>query len=386
VEKRMNAAGKTLRDAGGQAAPALVQAEGSLRELAAHLRLLDQPPDEKALAKLEERAEEAAASLAGSAKSAKAGKGKSPASEASSKPGESSKGEKPGSEAGSTPGETPAEIAAKVAALAEEARTLDDTLRHWSGGEGNGAQHPSRAALGRLAEAQKTGQLAKDLAALAENLAKAGDATKAGDASKAGDTGKAGDAPKPGDAKQQGKGTTAGDQLGIAEQAAKLAEQHQQIAAGLRQEREAQRQTRAQQLAEMRARVQEAAGDNFTGQPEKRGAPLEPSQPARAALGRNLPGEKVSQLIDDLRASGDADLGQWAEAIETNRKRPVLAWRALRLADMRLATILTDLKRVAPVAVRESTVPDAYRRLVESYFLSLSDDFGSEESAQAATK
>ena len=270
AETLMNAASKALSGSRTQAAPALAQSEAALRELAAHLRLLDQPPDEKTLAKLEERAEKAAACLTGCAKCAKEGAGKSPGSGTGSKPGESGKGETPGGKEGGPHEETPAEFAAKVAALSEQARTLNDALRHWSG-DGNGQQQPARAALGRLAEAQKTDQLGKELAALAESLAKTGEATK------------------------PGEGAPANGKADLAAQAAKLSEKHQEIAAALRQEREAQRQTRAQQLTELRNRLQEVAGDNFTGQPDTRGAPLEPPQPARPALARSLAGDPINR-------------------------------------------------------------------------------------------
>lgn len=386
TEKLMNAAGQALQAERAQAGEALGRSEAALRELATHLRLLDRSPDEAALAQLEQRAEKAAECLSECAKCARGG---SPKPGSSPGQGQSQEADAKGfsktgrSGAAEGHGDKPADFAPKVQALSEQARTLDDALRRWSGG-GDDSQPAKHPGLGRAAGDNHTDQWGKELDALAWQLATLGQAPAPTDGAKPGTASK--DAAASAEKATQSPGPSPGtpNPEDLAAQADEMAHRHHEIAATLRREREALRQTRAQQLAALRERLQKVAGDNFTAPPAAKNAPLEPSPTVRNALGPNLAGEPAQRLIDDLRASGDPDLTQWADAIDSYRKRPVLAWRALRLADMRLATLLTDLKRVAPVAVRESTVPDAYRRLVENYFRALSDDFGDEANETAA--
>ncbi len=341
TEKLLRAAGRTLAAQPATATAPLAQSEAALRELAEHLRALEQPLDDKALEKLAQRADKAAECLAGCAQCAKGdgkGEGKGKSGEGKGK-GESGQG-----------GETPAAFAEKVAALSEQAATLDDTLRRWSG-EGEQAASANAGSLRGLRKAQGTERMAQELRTLGKDLAK-----------------------------------TARPDPALAEEAAKLAARQEALAAALRKERDAMRETRAQQLTELRKRVQALVGDMATATVGKPGAAPEPAQATRAEISRRLPSAEGAKLFDDLKATGDADLQLTAESIYTNRQRPVLAWRALRNADARLAVLLTSLKRIPPVAVREGRVPEGYRRLMQNYFQALSDDFGDEGEPPAPAK
>ncbi|MEQ1851531.1 MAG: hypothetical protein ABMA01_08055 [Chthoniobacteraceae bacterium] len=385
TETLMHAATKSLAGTPAESAASLAASESALREFAAHLRLLDQPPEEKALTQLEKRAEEAAEQLAKTAKGASSkgtgqggtGKEKSQQGKGGGTTGDSQDksaalAEKPakdgsengksgqGKDAASAEGEKPEDFAAKVAALAEKAVTLDDALRKWSAGEGEPT--PTGKALGELATAQRTAQLGKDLHALAKDLAGSGRSGK--------ETAKKGTEGEP-------NRSSAGESL--AAQAEALARQQQAIAAAMRKERDALRQTRAQQLAELRRRVQEMSGDNFVGVPNPVHGAVEASMDAKNRIARAMAGGTGKNVLAELHASHDPELEKWASYIDGNINRLPLVWRALRSVDARLATILAELRRTAPVAMRESAVPDQYRRVVESYFRALSDDFGSEE-------
>ncbi|MEO7319053.1 MAG: hypothetical protein ABIZ56_08705, partial [Chthoniobacteraceae bacterium] len=145
AEQAMHAAGDLLNAKIAAAPAALTTAEGSLRELAGHLRLLAGGSTEEMLQQLEARADEAVQCLGECAACQKSGGGKS------------------GTQVSPE----------RVSELAEKAATLDDALRQWSENAdqddaGKGAR------LGALREQEATAKLPGELRALAAQIAKPG--------------------------------------------------------------------------------------------------------------------------------------------------------------------------------------------------------------------
>ncbi len=229
-----------------------------------------------------------------------------------------------------------------ISDLAEKAVTLDDTLRQWT--ESAEQQDPGKSArLGAMRDAQKTGALPQELRALAETLSKPGESA---------DTAKLAEA---------------------------LAERHRGIAAQLSSEREEMRRARAGQLSALREKLKPflpPAAPKTPGLPAMRnvrGAAL----PAAAMESWN--GSEGEIVLGEMRALADEKLTSIAENLGTMREQKVLYSAAVQQADARLAAMLAALQRNTALAVRAIEVPGNHRRVVESYFRALSDDFGDEK-------
>jgi hypothetical protein len=163
-----------------------------------------------------------------------------------------------------------------------------------------------------------------------------------------------------------------------------MAAREQSLAAALRQERDALRASRSTKISALRQEVQSLIGDLSTAKAPNPNSAIEPDNARKMELVKRLPTPEGARLVTELRALNDHDLRLTADLINSYQRRPVLAWRELRNADARLATLMTDLQRTAPVAVRESRVPDSYRRLLQNYFQALSDDFDDQEAETPA--
>ena len=229
-----------------------------------------------------------------------------------------------------------------VSDLAEKAVTLDDTLRQWA--ESAAQQDPGTSArLGGIRGVQVTAALPAELRALAETLSKPGESA---------DTAKVAEA---------------------------LAERHRAIAAQLAGEREEMRRARAGRLTTLREKLKPflpPAAPRTPGMPalrNVRGTPLS------AATMEGWNGSEGEILLGEMRGLGDEKLTSIAENLETMRLQKVLYPASIQQADTRLAAMLAALQRHTALAVRAIEVPGNHRRVVESYFRALSDDFGDEK-------
>ena len=229
-----------------------------------------------------------------------------------------------------------------ISDLAEKAVTLDDTLRQWK--ESAEQQDPGKSArLGAMRDAQATGALPKELRALAETLSKPGESA---------DTAKLAEA---------------------------LAERHRAIAAQLGGEREEMRRARAGKITALREKLKPflpPAAPRTPGIPAIRNVNGQALSPA-AMAGWN--GSEGQIVLGEMRGLDDEKLTSIAENLETMREQKVLYPASIQQVDARLAAMLAALQRNTALAVRAIEVPGNHRRVVESYFRALSDDFGDEK-------
>lgn len=411
-EAAATAAGEQLTARPPEAVEPLRAAEAQIRELAAHLRLLENQVNEQSLAQMEKSAREAAKALeacaacqgacqSGGAHSASAGgAGKSGASpkdardQKDAKDSDSKDPEPGGSDEKMSP--------AKARQLAGRSATLHDVL---SGGRktdaaGNPANSGGPAlAKEALPDPSQTKELAEGMAA----WAKAVEAKSAG--------------PQPEEANEA-----------LAKQSGELAAKQQQLAESLTQSLAAARQAQAEKLQALRRETQvrqqqaqarqvaaanggsqanpgdpgSASGQaqngsgngegngngNGSGGDSNNGADVASNRNGLAPDGQAQPQSASPALTDAeylkrLAATGDEELKQ---VIPYLTQTPSPDPGVFPFIDQRLTALLAQFSRTAFATRQSGQVPPALQRTVDDYFRSLSDDLGDDDDGDASRR
>ena len=345
-------AGEQLAARPAEAVVALRAAEAQVRELAAHLRLLENQAGEQSLAQMEKNAREAAkeleacASCQGSCQSSGHAAGKAGAGSG-----------------GAAKAESGMASPTRARQLAERSATVSDVL--------SGSRKPEAAG----SKERIAGTEALPDPSLAQSLAEGMDAW-----AKAVETKSAGPRAEDPDA-------------GMTEQAKELATRQNHLADALRQSLAAVRQAEVEKLQALRketqSRQKQAQARMMTAQnnagsqaqnavgtaggtaeetatpngsaPVAGDSPPEPAPAADAAYQKRLEAtgdEELKGVIGYLAQTPSPDAGVFG------------------FIDQRLAALISQFSRTAFAAKRSGSVPLSWQRTADDYFRSLSDDMG----------